>query len=170
MKILRTLICAILFASIHFCLSGQNVDSLMNAGLKLQQKYKFQEAIAVYQKVLDIRPNDPNGMYQKALCHMRNSEPQEALSIFLRLTGVRPDFVGGFYGAATAYSSLENYPKTVEYIEKAMEFEPKNHEYYMVRGQAYANMGDNKKACKDFKTAKKLGNRHAKFSMQKYCK
>ncbi|HOG19796.1 MAG TPA: CDC27 family protein [Salinivirgaceae bacterium] len=170
MRILRILIYVTLFASIHFSLRGQNIDSLMNAGLKLQQQFKFQEAIVVYQKVLDVRPNDPNGMYQKALCHMRNNEPQEALSIFLKLTSLRSDFVGGFYGAATAYSSLENYPKAVEYIEKAMEFEPKNHEYYMVRGQAYANMGDNKKACKDFKTAKKMGNPHAKFSMQKYCK
>ncbi|HPW66109.1 MAG TPA: CDC27 family protein [Salinivirgaceae bacterium] len=166
----KILIYVALFASIHFSLSGQNIDSLMNEGLKLQQQFKYQEAIVLYQKVLDIRPNDANGMYQKALCYMRNNEPQEALTIFLKLTTTRSDFVGGFYGAATAYSSLEKYTKAIEYIEKAMEFEPKNSEYYMVRGQIYANMGDKKSACKDFKMAKKLGNPDAKFSMQKYCR
>ncbi|MDD4746964.1 MAG: CDC27 family protein [Salinivirgaceae bacterium] len=148
---------------------SQAIDSLMIEGSKLQNIEKYSAAIEVYNSILNLDGNHCNAIYQKALCLMRTQKASEALELYLKLIDIRPDFIGGVYGAATAYVSLKNWNKGMDYINIVITAEPENAEYYIIRGQIYLEMAEKKKACNDFKKAKKLGSLDAKIIMKIHC-
>ena len=148
---------------------SQTTDSLMKLGYELQNCSKYSEAVELYNSILTNDANNPNAMYQKALCFMRIHKAKEALEVFLKLIDTQPDFIGGVYGAATACVALKKWDTGMDYINIAIVAEPENAEYYMIRGQIYLKLKEKKRACKDFKKAKKLGSYDAKITMKINC-
>ena len=148
---------------------SQDVDSLLKIGYKLQNSNKYQEAIDLYNQILQNSESDANALYQKALCFMRLHQADKALPVFMKLIDNRPDFIGGAYGAATACVALKKWDKGLDYINIAIEMEKENAEYYLIRGQIYLGLNEKKKACSDFKKAKKLGSFDAKLTLKINC-
>ncbi len=171
-KICKVIVIVLLFYGWNsaFVVNAQSYDSLMKVGFDLQVIGKYDEAVKLYDQMLQTWINDPNILYQKALCLMRMSYPDQAVDLFHRITVLRPSFVGGFYGLATAYVALERWLEAYDFIEKTIALEDNNSEYYLLRGRILVGLNRTKEACKDFKRAKKMGSYDAPFLIKTYCK
>jgi len=126
--------------------------------------------LGILPSLLQIWVNEPNILYQKALCLIRMNQPDEALANFHQIIALRPCFAGGYYGAATACVAMGQWEQAFDYIEKTIALDSENSEYFLLRGRILIGLNRTKEACKDFKKAKKMGNQDAPFALYNYCK
>jgi Tfp pilus assembly protein PilF len=64
---------------------------------------------------------------------------------------------------------LKNFTSAIADYTKVIEMDPRNHEAFTNRGVAYQYMGENIRACLDWKKAAEMGSEKASQFHEKYC-
>jgi len=107
-------------------------------GMILSDLERYQEAIASYDKVLEIKPDT---LYAYAWClrgialsHLERYE--EAISSYDKALDITPDEYYVWYFRGVALSDLKRYEEAITSYEKALEIQPDNHDAWYRRGNA----------------------------------
>jgi len=152
----------------------QSLEQLDKKGNYYLQSNQTDSAIIIYQKIIEVYPNKPNGYYGKGvakaiLCHKNNSCCEEAIFLLRKTTLINPKFKKAFFNMGVCYSSMGMYPESIHCFNKAIALDSTNGEYYCNRGFSKLLLNDSIDACIDFNKAKKLGAEKAKLFLQ-HCK
>ena len=125
-------------------------------GVALCGQGKFQEAVAVYKKAIQLKPD-----YADAFCNLGNALKElgrlkEAVQNFGKAIQVKPDFEEAYNNRGAALKDLGQLQEAVASYDKAIQLKPDYIEAYNNRGLALKDLGQLQEAVANYKKAIQL--------------
>ncbi len=81
---------------------------------------KYNEALANYNWVLELKPDDPDTLHNRGITYIRLKRYEEALADYNHLLELRPDDPDALYNLACLFSLWEKTDDALAYLEKAI--------------------------------------------------
>ncbi len=98
-----------------------------NLGVAYTFLKREEEALAAFQKVVDINPEYVQAWYNMGqICMIKKRDFSRALHCFDRAVSIRPDYVGAQHQKGVALELLGEPEKALECWRKTLELDPKN--------------------------------------------
>lgn len=104
-------------------IDAETISLLYNDASKLYSQKKYQEAIAVYNKIL---PNTPESLLGIGACYQAMGNNKMAAESYAKSLTLDPQNVETAYFTALAYANDNNYAKAREYAQKALAINPQH--------------------------------------------
>lgn len=99
-------------------------------GIILRGEGKWEEAVVVYDKAIEIVPEDPVVHYNKGLAYWEGNERTRALDAFERALNLDPHFYFGSVGAAlnigSLYLDMRQYKDAEPFFRHVLDIDPDN--------------------------------------------
>ena len=112
---------------------------------------RFDAALECFKKVTREEPNNPDSLYNKALCFMKKGQHKKAIPDLLSLTRDHPIINREVYvSLAMCFVATGDYTTAVRQISRGLLKFPKYVEGYITRGQLYNSQQKWDKAIQDF--------------------
>ncbi|MCZ8126609.1 MAG: tetratricopeptide repeat protein [Microcystis sp. LE19-114.1B] len=110
-------------------------------GLIHQMGKEYEQAIASYDRALEIQPDD-----HQAWCNRGNALDdlgrfEEAIASFDRALEIKPDDPEAWYNRGNALKNLGRLEEAIASYDQALEFKPDDPEAWVNRGSALGNLG-----------------------------
>src|SRR3990172_1093918 len=110
-------------------------------GVSLLTEGKLDEAIAAFQKALELDPKIASVHYNLALAYERKEQPQEAIKHLEEAIQLRPEFGEAYLALGDLHMSLRKYETASEAYKKAAEYMPGSYATFYNLGVSYSNTG-----------------------------
>jgi len=106
-----------------------------NAGNAMTSEGRPEEAISLYQKALDVKPDFAEAYYNLALVHQQLGRGKKAIPLYQKVVELRPDLSEAHNNLGNVYQHQGLLDEALACYEKALSLKPENH-------QALSNMGN----------------------------
>ncbi len=128
-------------------------DPLLEQAQKLYTQKHLDEALTLYNKVLQSDATSPLGWQGYALTQGLRSRHKDALDAFERALKFNPTLVISWNGKGTALSVLKRPQEALQAFERALELDPQNAAAWNGKGAALNALGRTDQALKAFDMA-----------------
>ena len=85
---------------------SRDIDALMNRGSVLYVQRKYADALADFDKVLQLDPKHVNGMYDRGLCKDKLGDHEAAIVDFTAAIQLDPKHAAAYFCRACALDSM----------------------------------------------------------------
>lgn len=136
-------------------------DPDLSEGAQLFQQGKYEEAIALFQKVIEKDPDNVEAHYNLALSLLRSGKQEEAIALLEKVKEMKPDMMETYLALGECYFNKGENDKAVSYFEKALEIDPNNAEVYYNVGIIHYKNDRTDDAVKNFLASKSLDPEYA---------
>jgi len=133
-----------------------SIDELLVEALTAHNNNQFPEAIAVYTRILDMKPTESVGalIYKhRGMAHFASSHYEEAIADFSESLRLDPKSYKAAYYEGIVCSVLQRYTQAVEAFNRSLGINPYQPYCLFRRGQAYYHLADYPKALADCEAA-----------------
>jgi putative GTP pyrophosphokinase len=133
-----------------------SIDELLVEALTAHNKNQFQEAIAVYTRILDMKADDKirSLIYKhRGMAHFARSNYNDAIADFSESLKLDPGSYKAAYYQGIVCSVLQDYPNAVDAFNSSLKINPYQPYCLFRRGQAYYHLGDFPQALGDCEAA-----------------
>jgi len=133
-----------------------SIDELLVEALTAHNKNQFSEAIAIYTRILDMKPNDMvcSIIYKhRGMAYFARSHYDEAIADFSESLVLEPKSYKAAYYMGVVCSVLQRYPQAVDAFNQALAINPYQPYCLFRRGQAYFHLEDYPQALADCEAA-----------------
>ncbi len=127
-----------------------------NLGNELAAKQKLDEAIALYQKGLAVRPRELALLNQLGLAYMNKGERTQALKYYDDALQIDPRYVPVLINLASDAQIRQDYREAERYARQAIESEPRTAAGYIKLGRALSQQQRHDEAMVELKRAVSL--------------
>jgi len=107
---------------------SNNVQQLLSAGQTAQNAGRFDEAIAIYNRVIALSSNNPQNAALANLrignAYMVQRKFENAAIGYQRATTLNPDYAEAYNNLGEALGELKQYPRAIEAFNKAFVLDP----------------------------------------------
>ncbi|HEX2067353.1 MAG TPA: tetratricopeptide repeat-containing serine protease family protein [Nitrososphaeraceae archaeon] len=136
------------------------VRAWYNKGLALENLGKHQEAIACYDKALEIDPNAAPVCNNKgnALANMR--QYGEAIACYDKALEIDPNYVDAWYNKGIALANLRKYEEAIKQFDEALKLYPDYVDAWTNKGNTLLILGKYEEAIKCIKEATKIKSKY----------
>jgi tetratricopeptide (TPR) repeat protein len=117
--------------------SPGTTDALLYAGKSFVHLQKYVEAENAIRPYLAQHPESDDALYLLGFVLHREGKPRESLETYTKAAALKPPSGDDLKIVGLNYVLLEDYPSAIHWLEKAVEFDPKNHETWYFLGRAY---------------------------------
>lgn len=154
------------FVSLIFCglvpcfLSGCSpnpVDKLLQSGAQFEENNQFAQALAEYNKALEIDPQNADVYFNRASVYQKQGNTQAALADYKKIIEINPNFSQPHVALGQIYEDEGRPDKALAEYSKALELNPNYGAAYSRRAALYFTKGEYKKALEDAKYARIKG-------------
>jgi tetratricopeptide (TPR) repeat protein len=125
------------------------VIEIINKGVELADNGKYDEAIEYYDRALEIAPDTPLILLNKAisLCNKGNNlvkskRPNDALECFDRAIAIKPDVTYGWNGKGSALIEMGKYDEAITSFDRALTIDPNLGSLWYKKGLALEKSGN----------------------------
>ena len=166
---------AIVYYGLAIQMDPKMSDAYINLAQAYAQKNNNAEAINTIKKAKNIIGNNEklnnyydnlskginDDIYNRATLLFSQGNFNEAINEYLK---IQPQSADSLIGIASSYQALENYPKAIEYFQKALIKEPNDTDTMYFLALAYSNMDDLVNAEKMIKKALNINKKDEKVN------
>lgn len=117
---------------------------------------QYQDAKDIYDKILDLNPNDPVALYNRGITYDELERYDEALADYNRSLELRPDNPNTLYNRGNTYHKLGKYDKALADFNRSLEFKPDDPDALCYRGITYSKLERYDEAIADFNRSLEL--------------
>lgn len=125
----------------------------LDRGNHLQNIQKYQEAIADYNKYIQMVPDNHSGYMNRGTAHERLKSYDSALWDYDKVILLKPDDTIAFFNKGVVYDALNNPWQAIREYDSCLKRDPRLAKTYYNRGAAYEKIQDWKRAIQDFEKA-----------------
>lgn len=104
--------------------SPRLVDAYNNRGEAYRKSGNFTQAIADYNKALELNPNYVTAYNNRGIAYRRLNNYAQAFADYNKAIELKPDYFFAYYNRAYAYQTLGQYDKALADYNKALELNP----------------------------------------------
>jgi tetratricopeptide (TPR) repeat protein len=127
-------------------------------------------ALTDYEKALEIDPNDANSYLGRGYAYSWKREHQKALADYAKAIEIDPKFAGAYANRAILYAdSLNQNNAALTDIDKALQLEPKEPEFYNIKSNILFKTGRKVEACACLKNGMALGLKSLEPEFKRKC-
>lgn len=138
------------------CGSAASQEILEN-GVMLEKNGKSAEAMAEYDRAIELDPRNISAYYYRALLRQKQGNPDGALADYNKMIEIQPGSSEPYCGRGAIYENRGQRDKAIADYTAALENDPMNALAYVRRAKAYEAQREYKKALDDAQKAKGLG-------------
>lgn len=136
--------------------SGASIDDLLLVALSAHNRNQFPQAIAVYTRILDMKPDEAvkSLIYKhRGMAYFARSNYEEAVADFSESLRLDPKSYKAAYYEGVVCSVLQRYNQALDAFNKSLEINPYQPYCLFRRGQAYYHLEDYPQALGDCEAA-----------------
>jgi tetratricopeptide (TPR) repeat protein len=137
------------------------IGELIEAGKKLNENGKFDEAAAIARKILDIKPGSPAALLLLGDSYKGQGKMEDALKVYLEASRNGKLFLDPIKKIAELHKETGDIREETKYLEKLDKLSPLNLDRKISIGDNYMSMGEQDKAIELFDDAIKLATKEA---------
>lgn len=138
--------------------NGNSLDDLLLDALYAHNKNHFDDAIALYSRILEQKPEKEilSIIYKhRGMAHFAQSRYQDAISDFTTALELERSYKIAYY-RGVVYSVLKQYAKAIDDFTLSLEINPFQAFCLLRRGQAYFHIGDYPQALADCESSRNM--------------
>ncbi|MBN1993899.1 MAG: tetratricopeptide repeat protein, partial [Anaerolineae bacterium] len=117
---------------------------------------EYMEAIKVYTKVIELKPDDADIYNNRGVAYYASGDLEKASMDFNKAIQLKPNLAEAYIGQGLVYAASDNLEQAIKEYTKAIELKPDYAGAYNNRGLAYSASGDLENAIADFTQAIEL--------------
>jgi superkiller protein 3 len=136
-------------------------------GLISLLKDEHDQAIASFQKAIDLNPGYANAYYNMGLAYSQLKEYRKAARYYQKAVAINPNHEEAYYHAGFAWFNLKKYRKAMRCCQKALEINPNYAEAHTNMGAIHAKQGNLPEAVLCYQKAARLGYLTAREALRK---
>ena len=110
-------------------------------GVALGDLGRHEEAIASFDKALEIKPDNDQAWYNRGIALDNLGSYQEAIASYNQALEIKPDKDQAWYNRGIALGNLGSYEDAIASYDKALEIKPDKDQAWNNRGVALGNLG-----------------------------
>lgn len=133
--------------------SDERLGLLLNSGLNYAKAGRHREAIAEYEKALQIDQNFSTAYSNMGASYKYLGDSQKAIECFQKALAINPKEIIALNNLAAVYAELKKNDEALIYFKKAIEVSPDNALLCEGLGLTYVNLGQYKEAGQWFQKA-----------------
>ncbi len=126
--------------------SFQVQDSWLIRGLALEQAKRYGEALAVYDRQIQLQPNHPEVWSRRASTLFHLGKHDDALNAYVRAVQLNPHNAELWYRLGGVTARLKRYSQAVACFKKATRIQPERADFWYWQGRASQEVGDYEQA------------------------
>jgi protein O-mannosyl-transferase len=127
-----------------------NARAHFNLGYAWLNIGQYDNAIASYERVIEINPNSADAHYHLGIACWRNHEWDKAMVEYNRAIEIKPDFTFAYYSRGIGYGSLRDWNKSIADFTRAIGLKPDYADALYKRGNLYWMIEEWDKAIADY--------------------
>ncbi len=147
---------------------GQDAKTFYEQGLEMAQAGKFEEAIQLFSKSIELQPEDYYSWFNRGIAKSMLNLCEDALPDFEQTVKLAPDYKKGYLNRGTTKKRLTDYEGALADYAYAIGLDPNYADAYYNRGLVYDMLSKKDSACADFTKANELGMKNAQKKVD-YC-
>ncbi|MDR2717974.1 MAG: tetratricopeptide repeat protein [Treponema sp.] len=135
----------------HLHQGTSSIDDLLLNALYAHNKNQFEEAIALYSQILELKPEKPicSLIYKhRGMANFAQSKYQDAIADFTHALDLEKTYKTAYY-RGVVYSVLKQHSEAIDDFTLSLEMNPFQAFCLFRRGQAYYHVGDYPQALSD---------------------
>ena len=103
------------------------IDTLLSYGGYLNDVYtlEFEKAKNIFERIIEIDPNNYRAHYNKGIAYFNLSKMEEAKKSYEKALSIKPDYKHCIYNLGLLYETTNDLQKALKYYEKTLEIDPK---------------------------------------------
>ena len=141
-----------------------------NIGLSKIHLGNLENAIADFDRFIDLSPGDPDGYYQRGICRIHRGDWDDAIADFIEAQSLNPNLSVNCYSwIGFAKGWKEDYHGAREAYDRSLALNPDFVPAYYNRGATQASQGNHDSAISDFNRVLELDPDHADAYLQLGC-
>jgi tetratricopeptide (TPR) repeat protein len=153
----------VFFLFFSITLQAQSAEDYFKEGEARSRQQNYNEAIAEYSKAIKADSKLWNAYVKRAFCYGLIEQYDKAIEDYTVAIAAEPEKTFSYQSRGSAHSKLGHFTEALADFDMVIELDPKNQDVYNNRGFVKKSLGDKDGACKDWYTAKKMGNDEAKI-------
>lgn len=96
-------------------------QEIQNLWLKAAQETNVHQKVAVYDQILQMKPNDGEALTYKADAVLEIPEPQWAINLCHQALKIDPENIHALYQLACAHAAMDQFNEAVTYLSRVLE-------------------------------------------------
>ncbi|BAY39780.1 serine/threonine kinase [Nostoc sp. NIES-2111] len=134
-------------------INSNNATDLAKQGNTLFELQRYKDALASYQKAVNIRPDYAQGWQGQGKALFRLKQYKEALTAYDKAIQLQPDYLEAWSGRGLTLQNLQRYSEAIASFDKALELNEDYPEVWNARGEAFSNLKQYDQAIKSYNKA-----------------
>ena len=102
----------------------QRVDKLYQTGVEQMSGGELQKSIVTFTRIVELKPGFAEGWNKRATLYFLTGEYRKSLADCAQVIKRNPDHFGALAGYGQIYLRLEDYARSLEYFQRALEVNP----------------------------------------------
>jgi tetratricopeptide (TPR) repeat protein len=134
-------------------LTSSEADEYIRLGNECFEKEDYQNAIAYYTQVLQLKPNNEDAYFRRGFVRSKLGDKQGAIEDYTQAIKINPNCVDAYYYRAFARSELGDKQGAINDYTQAIKIDHNFAIAYLNRGDVRDTLGDKQGGIDDFQTA-----------------
>ncbi|WP_017652628.1 tetratricopeptide repeat protein [Fortiea contorta] len=132
---------------------SQNATELYKQGNTFFDLQRYQDALAVYEKAVNIRPDYAEGWYAQGKTLYELKKYSAALTAYDKAIQIQPEYTAAWSGRGLSLKNLQRYQEAIASLDKALQLKNNSPEVWNAKGQALSNLNQYENAIKSYDKA-----------------
>ncbi len=107
-----------------FAQTNEDPEVMFNEATEFFSNGNYNQAIAIYDEILEIAPNNISTLKMKGIAHSNMGDHKKSLEQFFIILQHRPNDVIALTGMGVGFGNLGEYQESISYFEKALKEKP----------------------------------------------
>ncbi|MFN6440237.1 MAG: tetratricopeptide repeat protein [Nostoc sp. DedSLP01] len=133
--------------------NSNNAIELSKQGNTLFDLQRYQEALAVYEKAVNIRPDYAQGWNGQGKTLYELKKYKDSLAAYDKAIQIQPDYLEAWIGRGFVLGKLQRYQEAIASFNKALELKSDNSQVWNAKGEAFRNLGQYDQAIESYEKA-----------------
>ena len=134
-------------------LNNKNALELYNQGNTLIQLQRYQEALATYEKAIDIKPDYPQALYGKGKALFQLKKYQESLIAYDQAIQIQPNYLEAWTNRGFVLVRLKRYSEAIATVDKALQLKNDEPQVWQLKGDIFIKISQYNDAIKAYEQA-----------------
>ena len=134
-------------------LNSKNAIELYNQGNTLIQLQRYKEALATYEKAIDIKSDYPQALYGKGKALFQLKKYQESLIAYDQAIQIQPNYLEAWTNRGFVLVRLKRYPEAIATVDKVLQLKNDDPKVWQLKGDIFIKISQYNDAIKAYEQA-----------------